>query len=88
MTRLHARAGDQLVILSATLGRPVRDGEIIETRGADGSAPFLVRWADNGRTTLVFPGPDARVHSLSSAEGWPVIAVQRYRSTALTEVAT
>jgi hypothetical protein len=68
MTGLHARVGDQLVILSSTLGRPVRDGEIIETRGADGSPPFLVRWADDGRTTLVFPGPDARVHSLVDAE--------------------
>ncbi len=69
MTRLHARIGDQLVILSATLDRPVRDGEIIETRGVDGSPPFLVRWADDGRTTLVFPGPDARVHPLANAEG-------------------
>ncbi len=43
--------------------------EIIETRGPDGSPPFLVRWADEGRTTLVFPGPDARVHSLAKAEG-------------------
>ena len=69
MTRLHARVGDQLVILSTTSDRPVRDGEIIETRGADGSPPFLVRWADDGRSTLVFPGPDARVHSLTNADG-------------------
>jgi len=69
MTRLRARAGDQLVIVSATLDRQVRDGEIIDTRGPDGSPPFLVRWADDGRTTLVFPGPDARVHSLTGAEG-------------------
>jgi Domain of unknown function (DUF1918) len=66
MTGLHARVGDQLVILSATLDRPVRDGEIIEIRGPDGSPPFLVRWADDDRTTLVFPGPDARVHSLTT----------------------
>ena len=69
MTRLHAHVGDQLVILSTTLDRPVRDGEITETRGPDGSPPFLVRWADDGRTTLVFPGPDARVHSLTSSAG-------------------
>lgn len=69
MMRLHAQVGDQLVILSVTLDRPVRDGEIIEARGPDGSPPFLVRWADDGRTTLVFPGPDARVHSLTNAEG-------------------
>ena len=69
MSRLHARAGDQLIILSATLDRPVRDGEIIEARGPDGSPPFLVRWADDGRTTLVFPGPDARVHALTGVAG-------------------
>lgn len=69
MSSLHACVGDQLVILSARLDRTVRDGEIIEARGPGGSPPFVVRWADDGRTTLVFPGPDARVHSLSAAEG-------------------
>lgn len=61
---MHAEAGDQLVIVSRTLDRPVRDGEIVEVRGPAGSPPFLVRWADDGRITLVFPGPDAQVHAL------------------------
>jgi hypothetical protein len=63
---LHAQVGDQLLSLSKTLDRPVRDGEIIETRGPDGAPPFLVRWDDDERTTLVFPGPDARVYSFNS----------------------
>ena len=62
---MHANVGDQLLILSLTLDHPVRDGEILETRGPDGAPPYLVRWSDDGRTTLVFPGPDARVHTLS-----------------------
>jgi Domain of unknown function (DUF1918) len=66
---MHAKTGDQLIILSRTLDRPVRDGEIVEARGPAGSPPFLVRWADNGRTTLVFPGPDARVRPLHHRTG-------------------
>lgn len=62
---MHANVGDQLVILSRTSDHPVRDGEILETRGPDGTPPYLVRWSDDGRTTLVFPGSDARVHTLS-----------------------
>ncbi len=69
MPGLRAHVGDQLVILSKALDRPVRDGEIVETHGPDGSPPFVVRWADDGRTTLVFPGPDARVHTLSESDG-------------------
>jgi hypothetical protein len=69
VNRLHAHVGDQLVILSKTLDRRVRDGEILAVRGPDGSPPFLVRWADDGRTTLVFPGPDAHVRALSESDG-------------------
>jgi Domain of unknown function (DUF1918) len=60
---MHANVGDQLVILSKTLDRPIRDGEIVETRGPDGGPPFLVRWSHDGGTTLVYPGPDAEVHA-------------------------
>ena len=33
-----------------------------EVRGADGDPPFVVRWSD-GHEALLFPGPDAHVHS-------------------------
>jgi hypothetical protein len=52
----------------AHTGQSKVDVFLFETRGPDGSPPFLVRWAGDGRTTLVFPGPDARVHSLANAE--------------------
>jgi Domain of unknown function (DUF1876)/Domain of unknown function (DUF1918) len=56
-----ASIGDRILIVSNQLDRPVRDGEILEVRGADGGPPYLVRWSDTGHSGLVFPGPDARV---------------------------
>ncbi|ACY99068.1 Domain of unknown function DUF1918 [Thermomonospora curvata DSM 43183] len=58
---MRAAAGDRLVIVRSGLHEPVRDGEIIEVIGPDGTPPYLVRWADTGRTSLIYPGPDARV---------------------------
>ena len=56
---LRASVGDRLVVRS--LHGPVRDGEILEVRHADGTPPYLVRWEDSGRQALVYPGPDALV---------------------------
>jgi hypothetical protein len=36
-----------------------------EVRGDDGDPPYLVRWDDTGRTTLLFPGSDCRIHHLA-----------------------
>lgn len=49
-----------MVVASARLDRPVRDGEILRV-GEAGSGPYLVRWSDSGRESLFFPGPDAHV---------------------------
>jgi hypothetical protein len=49
-----------MVVASARLDGPVRDGEIVRADN-DGAGPYLVRWADSGRETLFFPGPDAHV---------------------------
>lgn len=66
---MKARVGERLVIDGTHLGEPARTGVIIELRHADGTPPYVVRWLDTGRETLVFPGPDARVE--------PSRAVQR-----------
>ncbi len=66
---MQAHAGDQLVILSVRLDLPVRDGEILEVHGRDGQPPYVVRWSDDGHTTLVFPGPDAQVRPLHAEAG-------------------
>jgi len=58
---MYARTGDRIVIRSAHLGEPVRDGEIIAVEHEDGSPPYRVRWSDTGHESLFYPGPDAQV---------------------------
>jgi Domain of unknown function (DUF1876)/Domain of unknown function (DUF1918) len=69
---MEAVVGDRIVVAAAMLGGPLRDGEIIEV-GRQGGPPYLVRWSDDGRETLFFPGPDAHIsHHESLAE--PAVA--------------
>jgi hypothetical protein len=65
---MRAEVGDRMVVASARLDRPVRDGEILRV-GTGGSGPFLVRWSDNGHETLFFPGPDAHIEHEAPASG-------------------
>jgi CBS domain-containing protein len=58
---LAGTAGDRLVIRSHYIGGPERDAEILEARGPGGGPPFLVRWEDSGRVSLLYPGSDAYV---------------------------
>jgi hypothetical protein len=66
---MEAAVGDRIVVAAAMLSGPVRDGEIIHV-GKQGEPPYLVRWSDDGRETLFFPGPDAHIshHQESVAE--------------------
>jgi len=57
---MQATIGDRLHVHGATVGEPDRIGEIVEVHGTDGTPPYLVRFSD-GRTSLVYPGPDAVV---------------------------
>ena len=54
-TRRHA--ANERAPRDARTGR----GEILEIHGPDGTVPFVVRWDDNGHTTLIFPGSEAIV---------------------------
>ncbi|GIJ48105.1 hypothetical protein Val02_49910 [Virgisporangium aliadipatigenens] len=56
-----AHRGDRLILEGTHVGDRRRTGMIIELRGADGAPPYVVRWLDTDRESLVFPGPDARV---------------------------
>lgn len=67
--RLTAEPGDRLVVHGHHLGEPERDAEILEVRGADGAAPFLVRWTDTGQETIVYPGSDAAVEHIVIRHG-------------------
>lgn len=62
---MRAAVGDQVVVHSVHVDGTVREGEILEVRGADGEPPFVVRWSDNGHESLFFPGPDATVTHLA-----------------------
>ena len=51
--------GDRLVVRAHFQGQPERDAEILEVLGAD-APPYRVRW-DDGRESIIFPGPDVFV---------------------------
>ncbi len=59
---MHAKVGDTLHIHARRTDAPDQWGRIIETRGPDGTPPFLIEFSD-GHTGLVFPGPDAVVEA-------------------------
>ena len=58
---MNAAVGNWLVVHGRTLDDPVREGLVVEVPHPDGSPPYLVRWLDDDRVSLVFPGPDAAV---------------------------
>jgi hypothetical protein len=49
---MHAADGDRIIVASATLCAPAKDGEIFEVHGSNGEAPYLVRWSDTKRESL------------------------------------
>lgn len=61
---MQARSGDWLVVHSHNDGGHVRKAEIISTHG--GEPPYTVRWLDEDKESIVFPGPDAQI--VSAAE--------------------
>ena len=58
---MNAHIGDRLILEGAHLGERRRTAVITALRHGDGSPPYEVRWLDDGRTTLIFPGPQARI---------------------------
>lgn len=55
---MEAVIGDKICIHGNVVGHADRNGEIIEVHGDKGEPPYVVRFED-GRTRLVYPGPDA-----------------------------
>ena len=60
-TSMHAEVGNWLVVHGRTLDDPVREGLLVDVPHGNGDPPYLVRWADDDRLSLVFPGSDARI---------------------------
>jgi hypothetical protein len=58
---VYAEVGNWVVVRGHTLDVPLREGVVVEVPHADGSPPCLVRWTDDDRLSLVFPGSDATI---------------------------
>ena len=58
-----AHVGDRLVLEGIHNGDTRRVGVITGLRHDDGAPPYYVRWLDDGRTTMIFPGAEARIES-------------------------
>jgi hypothetical protein len=58
---MQAAAGDHIIIRGHRINEAAREAVVLEARGADNHAPFMVRWLDDGHEGLFFPGPDAVV---------------------------
>lgn len=60
---MHASVGNWLVVHGRAVDSPVREGLVVEVPHADGSPPYVVRWLDTDRISVVYPGPDTQVMS-------------------------
>jgi hypothetical protein len=58
---MRASVGDRIVVRGCHGGDPIRDCEVLEVRGPDGTPPYLVRWGDTGHEAILYPGSDAFV---------------------------
>jgi hypothetical protein len=58
---MHAKTGDRIVVESAHVGQPRREGEVLEVVPGDGeNEHYRVRW-DDGHESIYFPSTDCRV---------------------------
>ncbi|HYU38625.1 MAG TPA: DUF1918 domain-containing protein [Acidimicrobiia bacterium] len=58
---MQARTGDRIVVESAHVGQPRREGEVLEVVPGDGEREhYRVRW-DDGHESIYFPSSDCRV---------------------------
>ncbi|TKA09554.1 DUF1918 domain-containing protein [Actinacidiphila oryziradicis] len=64
---MHASKGDRLVMHGRVVGKQDRVVEIIEVLGPNGTPPFRVR-AEDGRETIMSPGPDTMIDHRRSPE--------------------
>ncbi|BCY09404.1 DUF1918 domain-containing protein [Actinoplanes sp. L3-i22] len=58
---MKARVGDRIVIEVEGPNGHRREGIITAVGRADGLPPYRVQWLENGHTTLIYPGPRARI---------------------------
>ena len=63
---MQATVGDHIVVAGHRVGEAERECEVLEVHGADGGAPYRVRWRADGHESLFFPSSDASVVHPSS----------------------
>lgn len=56
-----AQIGDRIILEGTHLGDPRRAGIVVGVTHEDGAPPYQVRWIDDGRTSLIFPGAEAHI---------------------------
>ena len=56
-----AQIGDRIVLEGTHLGDRRRVGVVVGLAHDEGTPPYQVKWLDDGRTSLIFPGAEARV---------------------------
>jgi len=57
---MRADVGDELIVRGRHVGDEDREGVVVEVHGADGTPPYLVRWA-NGHESVFVPSADTLV---------------------------
>lgn len=58
---MKAKVGDWLVVRGGSAGHGEQRGLITEVDSDEGAPPYVVKWLDDDREAIVFPGPDAVV---------------------------
>ncbi|MFI1991531.1 DUF1918 domain-containing protein [Actinoplanes sp. NPDC020271] len=58
---MKANIGDRIIIEGKHLGDSRRIGIITGVAHNDGSPPYDVRWLEDGYTSVVIPGAEARI---------------------------
>jgi CBS domain-containing protein len=70
---LCASVGDTIVVRPQNVGGRERRAQVMEVLGEHGTAPFMVRWADDQHDrphiTMFFPGTDAYVEEAAPISG-------------------
>ena len=65
---MEATIGDRICIHGSIVGHPDKNGEIVEVHGDGGTPPYLVKF-DDGKTRLIYPGPDAVIEHPARVSG-------------------
>lgn len=81
-TTTKPRAGDVIVIDSAQVGSPAREGEIVQVIEGDVSVSYRVKWAD-GHETLITPGASTCWGGVSWLRQWLSRSPSLHRSEQL-----